>query len=317
MISRRLIRIKILQVLYAFYKSENSSVSNSEKELFFSLKKTYDLYNYLFQLILDIARYAESRIELAKQKKIPTQEDLHPNTRFIDNRLIEQLSKNYQLNKYLNENKLSWVNYPELIKKLFQQIQEHEIYQAYMNNDHSPDYAADKKLITFVLEAIFAPSEDLGGILEEQSIYWNDDVEFVISMMIKTIRRFKEHDNEYVSLMSMFKNEEDRNFAKQLFRKSIVNHKDYSTLIEKYTRNWDVDRIAYMDIIIMQQAISEVIEFPSIPTRVTFNEYIEISKYYSTPKSSVFINGILDKVVQELKEKNIINKQGRGLIGEI
>jgi len=268
-------------------------------------------------LILDIARYAESRIELAKQKKIPTQEDLHPNTRFIDNRLIEQLSKNYQLNKYLNENKLSWVNYPELIKKLFQQIQEHEIYQAYMNNDHSPDYAADKKLITFVLEAIFAPSEDLGGILEEQSIYWNDDVEFVISMMIKTIRRFKEHDNEYVSLMSMFKNEEDRNFAKQLFRKSIVNHKDYSTLIEKYTRNWDVDRIAYMDIIIMQQAISEVIEFPSIPTRVTFNEYIEISKYYSTPKSSVFINGILDKVVQELKEKNIINKQGRGLIGEI
>jgi N utilization substance protein B len=317
MISRRLIRIKILQVLYAYYKSENQSFSNSEKELFFSLKKSYDLYNYLFQLILEIVRYAQSRIELAGQKKIPTWEDLNPNTRFTDNRLVEQLSKNFQLNKYLNENKLSWVNYPELIKKLFNQIQEHEIYQAYMKNVKTPDYAADKKLILNILEIIFTSSEDLGGILEEQSIYWNDDVEFVISMMIKSLRRIKEHDDENFSLMPMFKNEEDRDFAKQLFRKSIVNHKDYEALIEKYTRNWDVDRIAYMDILIMQQAITEVIEFPSIPTRVTFNEYIEISKYYSTPKSSVFINGILDKVVQELKEKNLINKQGRGLIGEI
>jgi N utilization substance protein B len=315
MISRRILRIKILQVLYAYYKSSGSSIDKAEKELFFSIHKTYDLYHYLLLLIIDIADYALSRIDIAKNKRIPTWEDLHPNTKFIDNKLILQLRNNKNLNEYLKNNKLSWVNYPELIRNLYNIIRESEHYKEYMNNKNS-SYEEDKRLISDIFIKDIAACEPLYQNLEEQSIYWNDEVEFVISIILRTINNFKEADGENGILPPLFKNEEDTNFVKRLFRKAILNKEEYRKLIEQYAKNWEIERIAFIDILILQTAIAEVIEFTSIPTKVTFNEYLEIAKYYSTDKSSIFINGLLDKIVSHLKDNNMIKKSGRGLVGE-
>ena len=315
MVSRRILRIKTIQLLYAYYKSSGNSVRSAEKELLFSIQKTYDLYHYLLLLIINVADYALSRIEIARQKKIPSREDLHPNTKFVENKIIAQLRSNRQFNEYLRHTKLSWVNYPELVRNLFNSIRESEHYKEYMNNEDR-SYEEDKKLITEIFVRDIAASEDLCQNLEEQSIYWNDELEFVISIIIKTIRKFRADNGESVKIPPLFKNEEDIEFVKRLFRKAILNSEEYRKLIEEFAKNWEIERIAFIDMLIMQTAIAEAIEFPSIPIKVTFNEYLEIAKYYSTSKSSVFINGLLDKIFSHLKDKNIIKKSGRGLIGE-
>lgn len=315
MISRRIIRTKVLQVLYAYYSSDDRSISNTEKELFFCIQKSYDLYHYLLLLIIDIANHSESRIEIKKNKHQPTEDDLNPNTKFVNNLIINQLRENRQLNAYLNQKKLSWVNHPELIKELYLFITESEIYASYMEDDEN-SYQKDRKFIEKLFNKIILVSEDLYQVLEEQSIYWNDDVEFVVSMLTKTIKRFNEAAGSDQSLMPMFKDLEDRDFAKELLRKSIVNHDELRELVKEHSKNWDVDRIAFMDVLIMQLAITEFLYFPSIPTKVTMNEYIELSKFYSTEKSRNFINGILDKTLKDLKKSGKISKIGRGLIGE-
>lgn len=315
MISRRIIRTKVLQVLYAYYSSEEKSINNTEKELFFCIHKTYDLYHYLFALVIDIADYAESRIEIKRNKHQPTHEDLHPNTKFVSNLFINQLRSNRQLNAYLNQTKLSWVNHPELIKELYLIMIESEIYNEYVNSEIR-SYADDRKFIEKIFNKIFLVSEELYEVLEEQSIYWNDDIEFVISVITKTIKKFNEYSDSDQRLMPMYKDDEDRVFAKELFRKSILNHDELQALIKVHSSNWDVERIAFMDVLMMQLAITEFLYFPSIPTKVTMNEYIELSKYYSTEKSRNFINGILDKTLKDLKKEGKINKAGRGLVGE-
>lgn len=315
MISRRIIRTKVLQVLYAYYSSEEKSINNTEKELFFCIHKTYDLYHYLFALVIDIADYAESRIEIKRNKHQPTHEDLHPNTKFVSNLFINQLRSNRQLNAYLNQTKLSWVNHPELIKELYLIMIESEIYNEYVSSEIR-SYADDRKFIEKIFNKIFLVSEELYEVLEEQSIYWNDDIEFVISVITKTIKKFNEYSDSDQRLMPMYKDDEDRVFAKELFRKSILNHDELQALIKVHSSNWDVERIAFMDVLMMQLAITEFLYFPSIPTKVTMNEYIELSKFYSTEKSRNFINGILDKTLKDLKKEGKINKAGRGLVGE-
>jgi len=315
MISRRIIRTKVMQVLYAYYSSEEKSLNNTEKELFFCIHKTYDLYHYLFALVIDIADYAEGRIEIKKNKHQPTHEDLHPNTKFVSNLFINQLRSNRQLNAYLNQTKLSWVNHPELIKELYLIMIESEIYDEYKNSE-TRSYVDDRKFIEKIFNKIFLVSEELYEVLEEQSIYWNDDIEFVISVITKTIKKFNEFSDSDQRLMPMYKDDEDRVFAKELFRKSILNHEELESLIKVHSSNWDVERIAFMDILMMQLAITEFLYFPSIPTKVTMNEYIELSKFYSTEKSRNFINGILDKTLKDLKKEGKINKAGRGLVGE-
>ena len=315
MISRRILRIKILQIIYAYYKSPGSPINKTEKELFFSIQKSYDLYHYLLRLIVTIADYAESRIEIGRNKKIPAYEDLNPNTKFIENKVIDHIRNNKQLCKYLTTNKLSWVNYPELIKGLFDKIKNSRHYKDYMN-DHNNSYQDDKKLIIDIYMADIVNYENLYQNLEEQSIFWNDEVEFIISIIIKTIKSFSEDMGELAELLPLYKNKEDIDFVKRLFRKTIINNENYRKLIKEYAENWEIERIAFIDILILQMAITEVIEFSSIPTKVTFNEYLEIAKFYSTSKSSKFINGILDKIITHLKEINKITKTGRGLIGE-
>ena len=315
MISRRIIRTKVLQVLYAYYSSEERSINNTEKELFFCIHKTYDLYHYLLALVIEIADYAETRIELKRNKHQPTQEDLHPNTKFVSNLFIQQLRENRQLTAYLNQTKLSWVNHPELIKELYLIITESEMYQEYVSSE-TRSYMDDRKFIEKVFNKIFLVSEELYEVLEEQSIYWNDDIEFVISLIIKTTKRFNETTDSGQHLMPLYKDEEDREFARDLLRKSLINHDELQALIKVHSSNWDVERIAFMDILMMQMAITEFLYFPSIPTKVTMNEYIELSKFYSTEKSRNFINGILDKTLKDLKKEGKINKAGRGLVGE-
>ena len=315
MISRRIIRTKVLQVLYAYYSSEEKSINNTEKELFFCIQKAYDLYHYLFALVIEIADYAENRIEIKKNKHQPSYDDLHPNIKFINNPVIAQLRNNKQLNTYLDQKKLSWKNDQELIKELYLLMTESEMYEEYMNdNNHS--YFNDRKFIERLFNKVILVSEDLYSELEEKSIYWNDDVDFVISMITKTLKRFNEFSEADMRLMPMFKDQEDRDFTKDLLRKAIINHDELRELIKEHSKNWDVERIAFMDILIMQLAIAEFLYFPTIPTKVSLNEYIELSKFYSTEKSRNFINGILDKTLKDLKQSEKINKAGRGLIGE-
>ena len=315
MISRRIIRIKVLQVLYAFYNSPDKSINNSEKELFYSFQKTYDLYHYLFELVIEVVKQSESVIELRKNKHLPTGEDLNPNTRFVKNALINQIRDNDALSRHTAKSKLSWSNEPELIHKIYAEVLKAEFFQKYMSSIDN-NYQSDKKLVEKILTDIILQSETLHNILEEQSIYWNDDIEFVVSMMVKTIKKFKEYTREDQALMPMFKDPEDEQFAKDLFRKTILNHDELKEIVEAHTLNWDVERIAFMDKLILEMSIAEFLYFPSIPTKVSLNEYIELSKYYSTRKSSNFINGILDKTLKDLKKENKVQKAGRGLIGE-
>jgi len=315
MISRRQLRIKTLQSLYAYYTTGREDMRRSEKELHFNIEKAYELYHYLFLLLIDVILYAESRIELARNKRIPTHEDLNPNTRFIDNRLADQLRNNDHLLRFVEQHKLNWVNHPELIKEVYTRLIESEEYEAYMNAEEH-GYAEDKRLVTFIYSHIVFSSERLDSIMEEQSIYWNDDLEFITSMIIKTFKKFKEDDKPDKPLMELYKNKEDSDYVVKLYRQTILHREEYVEYVKQNTRNWDLERIAFMDILIMQIAIAELVAFPSIPTKVTLNEYLEISKFYSTSKSSIFINGVLDKVVMQLKEEKKIIKKGRGLIGE-
>ena len=315
MISRRIIRTKVLQVLYAYYSSEEKSLGKTEKELFFCINKSYDLYHYLMVLAIEIADYAEKRIEIKKKKLQPTHEDLNPKTKFITNLVIQQLRDNRQLNSYIDQKKLTWINNPELIKELYLIMIDSDLYKNYMA-DENRSFLNDRKFIEKLFNKLILVTEDLYNVLEEQSIFWNDDVEFVISMIVKTIKRFNERTDSDLRLMPLYKDQEDHDFAKDLIRKTIINHDELRGLIKEHSKNWDMDRIAFMDVLMMQLAISEFLYFPSIPTKVSMNEYIELSKYYSTEKSRNFINGILDKTLKDLKSSGKIEKIGRGLIGE-
>lgn len=314
MISRRLLRVKALQILYAYRVSENDSLNKTEKELFFSIEKSYDLYHLILLLLVDVSNYAVQRTDIARSKYFPTDEEANPNTRFIDNRIISRISENRKFGQYLEARKISWSNEEELIRSLYRNLLEWDVYQEYMNSPED-SFNQDKKFISRWVAELILPDEYLHQVLEEQSIYWNDDLEFIGSMVIKTLSRWKE--NGEMPILTMFSNEDDRLYVIELFRKTVLHSDEYQDLIKKFSENWDFERLALMDILIMQMAISEAIHFPSIPSKVTLNEYIEISKYYSTEKSSYFINGILDKIFILLKTDDKIKKTGRGLIGEV
>ena len=296
MINRVLLRIKIVQILYSFYKGDGKSLPLAEKELFHSIERTYDLYFHLLQLSIEITQYAESRIETKRNKLRPTEEDLNPNTRFIDNKFIKQLSENIQFNDYLAKQKLSWVNHPDIVKGIYDELIATDFYSVYMNAP-TADYAADKDIWRKIYKKLVLQSEEFDSSIEDQSIYWVDDLEMVISFVIKTIKRFEEEKAQDQPLLPMFKDEEDAEFARKLLRGVLTNGEKYRQMIDENTKNWELDRIAYMDILIMEVALTELLDFPTIPVNVTLNEYIEIAKNYSTEKSGTFINGVLDNIV--------------------
>lgn len=307
MINRVLLRIKVLQILYAFYKGDGSSVSLAEKELFYSIEKTYELYFHMLQLAVEVTNYAENKIDARKNKLRPTEEDLHPNTRFVDNSFVRQLAKNQQISDFLNEHKISWSNDMDTVKMVYDSVVESEYYAEYMSAD-SVNYATDKDIWRKIYNKIILQNEEFFNAIEDQSIYWTDDLEIVISFIIKTIKRFNMENGSAQELLPMFNNDEDREFASKLIQNTLNNEEEYRQIIDKHTRNWELDRIAFMDILIMQTALAEIMSFPTIPVNVTLNEYIEISKSYSTDKSATFINGVLDNAVKELKADNKLIK---------
>jgi N utilization substance protein B len=316
MISRRLLRIKALDVLYAFNRREDDNLALAETELLFSIDKTYELYHYILLLILEIADISSEKIDMALQKKMPSAEDLNPNRQFVENVLVSQLRNNVDLKKYITGNKLSWANNTDVPRTLHTNMLSWEPFIEYMKSDERT-YSSDKKIIIRLVTELFPSSEHLQASFEEQSIYWNDDLDYVSAMLEKTLKKFKEGDAEKNPLMPLYKNEEDKQYVKTLFRKTVLRSKECSELIDRNTTNWEVERIALMDILVMQLAITEIIEFPEIPVKVTLNEYIEIAKYYCTSKSSNFVNGILDKVVREMRDKDMFRKAGRGLVGDV
>nr|WP_319398428.1 transcription antitermination factor NusB [uncultured Carboxylicivirga sp.] len=295
---------------YAHYQKGESSIQQTEKELFHSITKSHELYHTFLLLLLDLKAFAEKRIEVRRQKNRPTEEDLNPNLRFVENALLLQLADNTELLAYNSKNGDPWVNNPEVVKGVFEAITKSQMFEEYMQTQ-SGDYELDTKFIAKLIEKVIAPYDGLFSLFEEQSVYWNDEIEFVISMVVKTVKGFSKENGSSERLLPEFKDEEDYDFVKKLLRKTLVNHKENMELIKKFTKNWDYDRVAYMDIILMQIAIAEITEFKNIPVNVSLNEYIEIAKFYSTNKSGLFINGVLDKIVEHLIEQKIINKPGK------
>ena len=300
MINRALIRLKIVQIVYAYYQNGNKNLDAAEKELLFSISKAYDLYNYLLLLMANLTDYASKRIENAKLKKLATEEDLHPNMRFVENKFAQQLQVNTMLNEYASRQKRSWFDHEDFLKQLFEKIQSSDIYKVYMALPSST-YTDDREFWRKLYKTFVYGNADLDNLLEEMSLYWNDDKEIVDSFVLKTINRFEEANGTEQPLLPEFKDEEDRTFAIRLLRRTILNCEDYRRLISENTRNWDFNRVAFMDVVIMQVALAEIMSFSNIPISVSLNEYVEIAKYYSTPKSGAFVNGTLDGIVKKLK----------------
>ena len=307
MINRVLIRLKIVQIVYAYYQNGGKNLDTAEKELFFSLSKAYDLYNYLLLLMVEVTKQANKRLNAAKNKLVPTKEELFPNTKFVENRFIAQLEVNKQLLEFSNNQKKTWENEADFVKTLCDKILESDIYNEYMASETS-SYEEDRELWRKLYKNIIFNNIELDQVLEDQSLYWNDDKEIVDTFVLKTIKRFDEKNGAKQELLPEFKDEEDQDFARRLFRRTILNADYYRHLISENTKNWDLDRVAFMDVVIMQIALAEILSFPNIPVSVSLNEYVEIAKLYSTPKSGGFINGTLDGIVNSLKKENKLTK---------
>ena len=307
MINRVLIRLKIVQIVYAYYQNGGKNLDTAEKELFFSLSKAYDLYNYLLLLMVEVTKQANKRLNAAKNKLVPTKEELFPNTKFVENRFIAQLEVNKQLLEFSNNQKKTWENEADFVKTLCDKILESDIYKEYMASETS-SYEEDRELWRKLYKNIIFNNIELDQVLEDQSLYWNDDKEIVDTFVLKTIKRFDEKNGAKQELLPEFKDEEDQDFARRLFRRTILNADYYRHLISENTKNWDLDRVAFMDVVIMQIALAEILSFPNIPVSVSLNEYVEIAKLYSTPKSGGFINGTLDGFVNSLKKENKLTK---------
>ena len=307
MINRVLIRLKIVQIVYAYYQNGGKNLDTAEKELFFSLSKAYDLYNYLLLLMVEVTKQANKRLNAAKNKLVPTKEELFPNTKFVENRFIAQLEVNKQLLEFSNNQKKTWEKEADFVKTLCDKILESDIYKEYMASETS-SYEEDRELWRKLYKNIIFNNIELDQVLEDQSLYWNDDKEIVDTFVLKTIKRFDEKNGAKQELLPEFKDEEDQDFARRLFRRTILNADYYRHLISENTKNWDLDRVAFMDVVIMQIALAEILSFPNIPVSVSLNEYVEIAKLYSTPKSGGFINGTLDGIVNSLKKENKLTK---------
>ncbi len=314
MLNRRHLRIKILQALYAFEQSKSTDIAKAEERLFENIQKMYDMYLFLMLIMLEIRTVAENKIEDGKKKRLPTDADINPNMRFVNNALLKQIEENKALQILSEKAKVNWMGEGELIRRMYKNLTETEEYRDYMAAEEN-SYEADKEVIIRIFKRHLINFESLQYFFEEKSIFWIDDLDIVASMVIKTFKSFAEDTDPTMELLPLWKDPTDEKpFVKTLFRKAILQSKEHEELIKSNADNWEIDRIALMDIIMMKMALTEAREFKQIPVKVTLNEYIEISKYYSTPKSSTFINGILDKLFAEMSEKGTIKKAGRGLI---
>lgn len=298
MINRKLIRVKIVQLTYAYYQNGHHNMDTAEKELLFSLSKAYDLYNYLLGLIVAITQEERRRVDIAA-RRAEREGTETPSQRFAFNKFATQLEENKQLNLFMEDKKMSWENDVEAVRKLCDQIEQSPLYQEYMMSD-AEDYETDRELWRRIYRTLIQGNEDLDAILEEKSLYWNDDKEIVDTFVLKTIKRFDPANKADQELLPEYDDTEDREYALKLFRSTILNADTYQRYMSETSRNWNFSRLAYMDVVLMQIAIAEMLTFPNIPISVTINEYVDLAKLYSTPKSGGYINGMLDAIARHL-----------------
>ena len=312
MINRRHIRVKVMQSLYAMQQSHNDDIIREEKFLKHSILKMYDLYVLNLQLLVEVQKLAAKKIALSKKKILATEEDLKPNTKFLDNKLINAIAESISVEGYIEINNLkNWELDSEYVKIILEELQKSDLYKNYLDTVED-SYKVDKSFVIDFFKEIIAPNEKLAEYYEDTMISWVDDIPFVNTWVVRSLSKFK--NNTTFVLNNLYKDKDDEDFVSALFKKTILKHKTYEQDITDKTPNWETDRIADIDMILIKMAISEFLNFPSIPTRVTINEYIEISKDYSTAKSSYFINGVLDKISKEFVSNKRIQKIGRGLL---
>ena len=309
MLNRRFLRIKVMQVLYSFFQHENADMDMFEKELFKSLDKVYNLYIYVLALFTDLHHNALMVMDEHKNKRLPTESDLNPNLKFINNTLLVALAESQELKKEIAKQRISWQNNYDVVRKLYNEICASEEYKTYIS---SPDQGIqeDKNFLINIIVNHFDEHDLLNHVFEEQNIHWADDTFLAFNSAIRTFELF---DGKF-KLMPLLKDaEDDKLFVSTLFKKTIQYKAGYEELIEAHTKNWELDRIANMDMLLMKMAIAEILHLKNVPVKVSLNEYIDISKEYSTPNSKTFVNGVLDKIILQLKRENKIEKTGRGL----
>ena len=310
MLNRRFLRIKVMQALYAFFQHENADPKQFEKELFRSLDKIYDLYLTLLALLGDMHHVAHLIMDENRNKRLPGKEDLSPNMKFAENILLKSIVGNRELKGVLEKRKISWQNDFDLVRKLFGQVRNSKLYKQYMQQPFDNDIVHDRNFMIALITDVLSQSELLTSYLEEKNIYWADDSFVAFNSLIRT---FEDFNGEF-QLPPLLKDEkDDMDFMSDLFSKTILYRQHFEELIDKHTRNWEIERIASMDMLLMEMALAEILHIPNVPVKASLNEYIDISKQYSTPNSKVFVNGVLDKVIAELKREGRIEKTGRGL----
>ena len=307
MINRELIRKKVVQLTYAYYQNGNHNMDNAEKELMFSLSKAYDLYNYLLQLIVDVTKEARKRYDLETVRAQREGEEA-PSSKFAFNSFAVQLEENKALNEWIEAKHSTWDDDIETVRKIYTTIVESEAYKEYMDSEES-SYESDRELWRKLYKQIITGNADIDALLEEKSLYWNDDKEIVDTFVLKTIKRFEQANKANQELLPEYKDAEDREFGCKLFRAAILNCDQYQGYMTEASHNWDFSRLAYMDVIIMQIAIAELMTFPNIPASVTINEYVELAKEYSTPRSGGYVNGMLDNIARFLIANGLVMKE--------
>ena len=305
-------RVKVVKAVYAHLQTESDNIPQTEKNLISSIDKAYDLYFHILSLLPELVKYAEARQEIARNKMLPTEEDLNPNRKFVENRAIERIAQCEAIADYCAKRGLRWTENTDLIKNLFNTLTEQPFYKNYMKNS-SRSFKEDSEFAANILLNILEMNEQLEGVLEDQSIHWVDDLGYILTMSARTMTSMRE-SHEQVKLLPKFKSDEDLDYSKRLLRESIIHFSDSRALIDSHTNNWDIERLALMDNVILAVAIAEAKNFASIPVKVTMNEFIDIAKYYSTPASSTFINGVLDKIITLGLDEGWIFKTGKGLL---
>ena len=312
MLNRRHIRIKVLQAFYAFFQSNNEDVLKGEKELFHSIEKIYDLYVFILMLFPSLKRQALIQIEEAKRSEYLRQ-DIHIlKTGFIDNQLVDLIEQSKVLQKISKDRKINWEGDVEndLTKKIFKEVYQTDNYKNLLQSESS-SFNDDKNALVQLYKKEICNLEKLHHFFDEKSIYWQDDLDHVSSMILKTLKSITE--NQELEILPLWK-EDEYEFTQNLFRKAVLQKEENDAVLQTYSKNWEKERLATMDSLLMNLAMTEALEFSSIPIKVTLNEYIEISKFYSTPKSNSFINGILDRIFEDYKKDGKLVKRGRGLI---
>lgn len=312
MINRELIRLKAVQVSYSFYVGGRYNLEAAEKELFLSLSKSYDLYNYLLLLMVEVNRIAERTYDTAVSRYQRLNEGEEPNPKFIQNKFLAQLEANNQLHEVVENQKLTWADDEDFLRRLYRQVTECEPYKEYMANPADSTYQEDRELWRQIYRQVFVDNEELDSLLEEKGIYWNDDRFIIDTFILKTLNRFEQKNGSRQPLLPEFKDEEDREFARKLLRSSLLGAETYRTTITQFLRGWELDRLAIMDVIILQTALAEIMNFPNIPVSVSINEYVNIAKMYSTPQSGRYINGLLDNIARQFMADGRLHKSMGG-----